>query len=145
MAVLLIDNAFNLKINLGLIGQLTGISDCHCFTAYPEAERFLMENSLRIKVVFVNPNLNDDHFASFLGKLKSLLKKRDIKVRVLYKQFRSMDNSQLVDDNLKFTGMPITRNEIDLLKMLNIYKSDAENKQEEESEDQDQVLITKAG
>lgn len=144
MAVLLIDNAFNLKINLGLIGQLTGITDCHCFTAYPEAERFLMENSLRIKVVFVNPNLNDDHFPSFLDKLKSLLKKRDITVRVLYKQFRVMENLKASDDKLKFTGMPITRNEIDLLKMLNIHKSTVEM-EEEESENQEEILINKAG
>jgi hypothetical protein len=114
MAVLLIDNSFNLKINLGLIWELTGINDCHCFTDYPSAGNFLKENGNKVKVVFVNPNLNDDDFPNLFTRLKEFVENNKIKVRVLY---RSAKQSQLLkSEDMVFTGMPITRNEIDLLR-----------------------------
>jgi hypothetical protein len=116
MAVLLIDNSFNLKINLGLIWELTGINDCHCFTDYPAAGEFLVKNSSKVKVVFVNPNLNDEHFPSLIERLRKVMKTSKIKVRVLYRSAK--DNSAIKNENLIFTGMPITRTEIDLLKAI---------------------------
>jgi hypothetical protein len=116
MAVLLIDNSFNLKINLGLIWELTGINDCHCFTDYPAAAEFLAQNSSKVQVVFVNPNLNDEQFPSLMERLKKVVFEKAIKVRVLYRSAK--DNTLLKHENMVFTGMPITRTEIDLLKTI---------------------------
>ncbi len=116
MAVLLIDNSFNLRINLGLIGELTGITDCHCFTDYPSALRFLKEHLSRIKVVFVNPNLCEEEFTTLMEMLKSSVDSGRMKVRVLYKPLRV--NEVTIYNRLQFTGMPITRNEIELLRTL---------------------------
>lgn len=116
MAVILVDNAFNLRINLGLIDELTGISECHCFTDYSSAYRYLNRHLEKVKVVFLNPNLANKGLLPLMDILKGSAEKEKMKVRILYKPVRS---EELVNyEVLKFTGMPITRNEIDLLKTL---------------------------
>lgn len=118
MSVLLIDNAFNLRINLGLIAQITGITDCHCFTCYKEAMCFLDKNRDKIKVAFINPNLDDENFDSFVRWLREVIVEIDLKVRILYKPYREQADLSDSGDKLRYTGMPITRNEIELLKMM---------------------------